>query len=91
MPDLRLIGNSYPCPACALRRAALPPASPMDRAPALVECQLCDGFGRLALDPAEIVARDVAWARAHYWPTAFARWAEDNAARIAFARNTGKG
>lgn len=74
-PDSTLTGNADACPACTLRREALP-VDPMAERPAHVDCQLCDGSGRLPVEAAELVARAVAWAREHYWPEVKARWTQ---------------
>jgi len=66
MPDPSLHGNGYTCTACELRRAA-------DRertvfgSKAGVECNQCDGTGRIAKTAAQIVAEQAEWAREHYW------------------------
>ena len=69
MTDLRLHGDGYACPACALWRevedtgAVLRPDVP---------CNVCGGVGRLCYSEAGIVRRTVEEARRVYWP-AFAR------------------
>jgi hypothetical protein len=78
--DHTLCGNNDPCPACALQREAVVgqagPWGPVtDGRQVHLPCQLCDGWGLLALSDAEIVARTVAIARRDYWPAREAAWA----------------
>lgn len=65
MPDPALHGNGEPCPACALRREAEDTSAVLRRE---TPCNACGGTGRIALPVDAIIARHVAWARAHYWP-----------------------
>lgn len=58
-----LCGNSQPCPACALQRAAF---AALILRPEL-RCNLCSGRGYLPLSGAAIVAAMVAEARAWHW------------------------
>lgn len=62
MPDATLHGNGDDCPACALQREEDPWRREKYR------CNRCNGTGRLPRSAAQIVAAEVAWARAHYWP-----------------------
>lgn len=72
MPDETLHGNHDRCTACELRRqeAGL---SLGDK----INCQLCDGRGIIPLSAEEIVRRQVAWNREHYWPEWEKRLAPD--------------
>lgn len=67
MVDIALHGNGRNGPACALRRAAC-----LDLFGAGgIDCNLCDGKGRIARPIEDIIGDHVRWARDHYWPGRF--------------------
>ncbi|MDZ4393784.1 hypothetical protein [Cypionkella sp.] len=73
MTDHTLHGNCEPCPACALRREALPVQSNAygkitDHRHIFVECNECGGYGLKPIPVAEIIRRTCEEARRIYWP-----------------------
>lgn len=69
MPNKYLHGNGYHCPACKLRRDNQPLGFAIRRQAGNTEitCNHCDGTGRIARDPADIVADAVAEAARFHW------------------------
>lgn len=65
MVDHTLAGNCTRCAACELRREGMDLGA-FDRPE--TPCNECGGTGLVAKEPAQIVAEESAWARAHYWP-----------------------
>ncbi len=78
MTDYTLHGNGEACPACELRREMIDTA--MILRP-VIQCQVCNGTGRLPLSDVEIVRRTVEEARRIYWPQFEARIAAQNGDR----------
>lgn len=78
MPDPTLHGNCEPCPACELRREMIDTAAILRP---VIQCQVCNGTGLLALPTAEIVRRTCEEARRIYWPQFEARIAAQNGER----------
>ncbi len=65
MHDPSLHGNGYTCPACALQRE-----TDLERTTfgsLKIDCNYCNGTGRVAKSITQIYAESVAGARQRYW------------------------
>ncbi|MBT3140440.1 hypothetical protein KL867_05220 [Ruegeria litorea] len=65
MPDPSLHGNGFTCPACALQRE-----TDLERTrfgSLKIDCNICNGTGRIAKTITQIYTESVALAQQHHW------------------------